>query len=403
MCGVRFSRAVRTIGVTLLLTACGDSTLRPEGARDAGVEDAAAFDAREDAEGSEGDLLNLPSDFPEPILPDDNPLTAEKVELGRHLFYDKRLSGNETQSCASCHQQKLAFTDGRATALGSTGEAHPRASMSLANVLYSATLNWAAPDLVDLESQALLPILGDMPVELGLAGMEDVLVARLRAEETYQALFPAAFPEDDDPFSLENVARALASFERTLISGNSPFDRYTRDTDDNAISESAKRGSVLFFSERFDCFHCHGGSTFAEQVNHGNLPSGESPFHNTGLYNLDLEGSYPEGNQGLYEVTGNRRDKGRFKAPTLRNIAVTAPYMHDGSIDTLEEVLDHYSAGGRTLDDGPYAGRGFDNPNKSIFVHGFAITDEERADLIAFLNSLTDETFLKNPKFSNPW
>jgi cytochrome c peroxidase len=403
MWGVRLSCAVWSIGITAWLAACGDSTPAVEPSRDAGSDDAEQSDAGGDQGGDDDDLLNLPSDFPPPVIPEDNPLTAEKVELGRHLFYDKRLSGNETQACASCHQQKLAFTDGRATALGSTGEAHPRASMSLANVLYSATLNWAAPDLVDLESQALLPILGDTPVELGLADMQDVLIARLSAEEKYQDLFPAAFPEDADPFSLDNVARALASFERTLISGNSPFDHYTRDTDDAAISESAKRGSVLFFSETFDCFHCHGGITFSDQVNHANLPSGESPFHNTGLYNLDLEGSYPEGNQGLYEVTGNRRDKGRFKAPSLRNIAVTAPYMHDGSIETLEEVLDHYAVGGRTLSDGPYAGRGFDNPNKSIFVHGFAATDEERADLIAFLNSLTDEAFLTNPKFSNPW
>jgi cytochrome c peroxidase len=374
------------------------------GNADATQAEAGSADAAQtDAIGAAGFTLERPADFPEPLIPKDNPLTAEKVELGRHLFYDKRLSGNETQACASCHQQKFAFADTRARGLGSTEEQHPRGSMSLANIVYATTLTWANPEMKELERQAQVPMFGTNPVELGLEGKEAELIARLKAVETYQKLFPAAFPGEADPFSILNVTRAIASFERTLISGNSAYDRYSRG-DVDAISDSAKRGEELFFKEKFDCFHCHGGFSFSDQINHANQASGEEPFHNTGLYNLDLEGSYPAGNQGIYDLTKNRRDKGRFKAPTLRNIAVTAPYMHDGSIPTLDAVLDHYAAGGRTLTEGPYAGSvGFNNPNKSVFVHGFQATPQEREDMLAFLRSLTDEEFLTTPKFANPW
>jgi cytochrome c peroxidase len=350
-----------------------------------------------------GYAWELPRGFPLPKVPADNPMTAEKVELGRHLFYDKRLSGNRTQSCASCHKQEHAFTDERATGLGSTGEAHPRGSMSLANIAYAATLTWANNLVRELERQAQVPMFGERPVELGLAGMEDELLQRLRAEPKYQQLFPAAFPAESEPFSVLNITRAIASFERTLLSGDSPFDRHNYG-DDSGFSESARRGEGLFNSERFECFHCHGGFAFADSVNHTGAPTAEL-FHNTALYNVDLEGGYPSDNTGLYELTGNRNDMGRFKAPTLRNIALTAPYMHDGSIATLSEVLDHYAAGGRTISDGPYAGRGFDNPFKSEFLHGAnpPMTEPERQDLIAFLESLTDQGFITNPKFADPW
>jgi cytochrome c peroxidase len=383
-------------------TRAGADTSTPS-THDAGDAAQPQGDAGSDAGGETAFALALPSDFPPLTVPDDNPLTEAKIELGRHLFYDKRLSGNETQACASCHKQELAFTDGRKVGLGSTGEQHVRGAMSLANVGYASTLTWANREMRLLERQALVPMFGEGPVELGLLGKEVELITRVKAVDTYQQLFPKAFPELADPFSIDTITRAIASFQRSLISGNSPYDRYSRG-DASAISESAQRGEDLFFKEKFDCFHCHGGPTFSDQINHANQASGEEPFHNTGLYNLDLEGSYPQGNQGLYEETKKKPDKGRFKAPTLRNIAVTAPYMHDGSIATLEEVLDHYAAGGRTITEGPYAGsRGFDNPNKSAFVHGFVATQQERDDLLAFLRSLTDDEFLTNPKYSSPW
>lgn len=340
--------------------------------------------------------------LPVPLVPVDNPMTADKVELGRHLFYDTRLSANETQSCASCHRQELAFTDGEVVSTGSTGERTRRNSMSLANVAYATTYTWANPTLVTLEQQVLSPLFGTEPVELGMRGMEDVLLERLRAEPRYQQLFPAAFPDDDDPFTLANVTRAIACFERRLLSGDAPYDRYTAG-DPDAISESARRGAALFASEKLECFHCHAGFNFQDSVAYEGMPPRPGIYHNTGLYNLDGHGDYPSVDRGLHEFTGVAADIGRFRAPTLRNIAVTAPYMHDGSIPTLDAVLDHYAAGGRTLEAGPHAGVGRDNPHKSRFLRGFELTAEERADVLAFLDSLTDDHFLTDPELADPW
>jgi cytochrome c peroxidase len=352
--------------------------------------------------GSRGFVWDLPPGFPTPVVPPDNRMTNEKVELGRHLFYDTRLSGNGTQACASCHQQELAFTDGAATATGSTGEAHPRNSMTLTNVAYASTLAWANPILFNLEDQALVPMFGTDPVELGLNGMEEEMLERLRAVPKYQELFEAAY-NDADPFTLVNVVRAIGAFGRTLISGNSPFDRYQAG-DQDAIPESAKRGFEMTLTERFECFHCHAGFNMQDAVNFVGKGFVESLFHNTALFNIDGLGAYPAPNTGIHEVTQDPADMGRFRAPTLRNVAVTAPYMHDGSIQTLDEVLDHYAAGGRTIPEGqPNAGVGSANPLKSIFMVGFEMSAQERADMLAFLESLTDEEFLTNPKFSNPW
>jgi cytochrome c peroxidase len=325
------------------------------------------------------------------------------VELGRYLFYDQRLSVNQTFSCASCHDQKRAFTDGRAQAIGVTGERHPRGSMSLANIAYNPVLTWANPTQRRLETQALVPMFGETPVELGLSGMERVMFERLRAEPTYQRLFPRAFPGDADPFTLANVTRAIASFERTMISGRSPYDRYRSGEAPQAISPSARRGEELFFGETTECFHCHGGFNFTETVDFVGKGFAEIEFHNTGLYNLDGRGAYPASNRGVMAVTDDPEDMGKFKAPTLRNIAVTAPYMHDGSVPTLDAVLNHYAAGGRTTEGGPNAGIGFLNPLKSGFVKGFTLTSAERRDLLAFLESLTDDVFLEDPRFQNPW
>lgn len=329
-------------------------------------------------------------------------MSIDKVELGRHLFYDVRLSENETQSCASCHRQELAFTDGLPVAVGSTGEHHPRNSMSLANAGYQPALNWANPNETNLAHQALTPLFGEDPVELGLSGREDELLARLRAEPVYQELFPLSFPEREDPFSVETVTRALAAFQRTLISGDAPVDRY-RAGDRDALSESARLGQALFFSERLECFHCHGGLGFTGTFDFEGKSAPEIEFHNNGLYNVDGNGGYPPENTGLHQFTLRPEDMGRFKAPTLRNIALTAPYMHDGSIATLDEVLDHYAAGGRTVESGPFAGNGSENPFKSGFVKGFTLTPDERRGVLAFLQSLTDSSFIVDARFSNPW
>lgn len=345
----------------------------------------------------------LPAGFPKPKVPEENPLTREKVSLGRFLFYDRRLSGNGTQSCASCHQQPLAFTDGRARAVGSTGEVHPRSAMSLANVAYATALGWANPLLDSLERQALVPMFNERPVELGLTGKEDELIARLLADARYERLFVEAFPEEQPAITLGNVVKAIASFERTLISGNSAYDRFVQGLDDDALSPDAIVGGRLFFSERLECFHCHGGFNFTASVTHEGNPFDETSFQNNGLYNIDGRGSYPPNNTGLFEITHLPGDMGRFKAPTLRNLSYTAPYMHDGSIATLEEVMDHYAAGGRTIHTGPYAGDGSKNPYKSNFVRGFALSADEKRQLLEFLRSLDDPEFVRDPWLSDPF
>ncbi|MEM6368771.1 MAG: MbnH family di-heme enzyme [Myxococcota bacterium] len=348
-------------------------------------------------------VWDLPEGFPTPRIPEDNPMSAGKVELGRHLFYDVRLSLNETQSCASCHRQDLAFSDGLERSVGSTGELHPRNSMSLTNAAYNPVQTWANPLLDRLEEHVLVPMFGEEPVELGMAGREDVLLERLEEDERYPAWFDQAFPEDEAPISIGNITKALAAFQRTLISGRSAYDRFVYGSESEALSESALRGLDLFFGERLECFHCHGGFNFTANVQHDGTAFREVSFQNTGLYNIDGLGSYPARDTGVYEITLRPSDMGKFRAPTLRNITVTAPYMHDGSMQTIDEVIDHYARGGRLIETGPDAGDGALSPLRSGFVAGFEITSEERADLKAFLQSLTDESFLRDPGLSDPF
>lgn len=345
----------------------------------------------------------LPAGYPKPLVPENNPMSSAKVELGRRLFFDKRLSLNETQSCGSCHEQQKAFTDGRAQGLGSTGELHSRSPMSVVNTAYLTTLTWGNPLVDKLEDQALVPLFGEFPVELGLAGQEQTLFTRLESDDQYPDAFALAFSDEPDPIALTTIVKAIAAFERSVISYRSPYDRYNYGGDPSALSAAAKRGKDLFFSERLECFHCHGGFNFSDSVQHDGTAIKETMFHNTGLYNIGGTGAYPEGGRGIYEITKIPTDMGRFRAPTLRNVALTAPYMHDGSIATLSEVLDHYAAAGRTIADGPNAGVGSQNPYKSELINGFTLTPEEKADVIAFLESLTDMELTTDTRFSDPF
>ncbi len=344
----------------------------------------------------------LPDEYPKPSVPVDNPMSDVKVELGRWLFYDSRLSGNQTMSCATCHLQSRAFTDGRPRSIGSTGEIHPRNAMSLVNTAYASRLTWANPLIHLLEDQALTPLLGDHPIEMGMGGREAEIADLLRNDQRYRELADEAFPNDENPYSLLNAVRAIGAFVRSIVSFNSPYDRYLGG-DANAMSEEAKRGMELFFSERVECFHCHGGFNFTDSTTHASSNVDNVGFHNTGLYNLNSDGAYPAENTGLFDMTGKRRDMGRFKAPSLRNIEFTAPYMHDGSIATLEDVIAHYERGGRLLENGQNSGDGKLNPYKSEFVIGFEITEAERAELLAFLHSLSDDTVRSNSRWSDPF
>lgn len=391
----RFFLRALFIAISTALSSCGGGGSSGDDSGAAGAD--AVSTTRGDFE------WRLPRGFPVPTVPANNPMTNEKVELGRYLFYDSRLSGNGTQSCSSCHLQALAFSDGKRLSVGSTGEVHPRNSLSLTNVAYNATLNWANPATVTLEQQTPVPMFGEFPVELGISGNEQEVLARFSNSELYQRLFREAFPEDDNRISFGNIVKSLTSFTRTLISGNSAFDRLAYGGQSDALSDSAKRGMDLFFSERLECFHCHGGFNFTLSSTHESSRFIERPFHNNGLFNINGTGAYPKNNQGLFEFTNKPEDMGKHRAPTLRNIEFTAPYMHDGSIGSLSEVIRHYARGGRKIESGPNAGDGKDNPFKSGFVTGFTISEEEIVDVVNFLRSLSDPTFLTDPKIANPF
>tara|TARA_R110000744_G_scaffold209116_1_gene327945 strand:- start:192 stop:1334 length:1143 start_codon:yes stop_codon:yes gene_type:complete len=336
--------------------------------------------------------------FPKPQVPTNNPMSDEKVALGKQLFFDKNLSANQQQSCESCHMQQYSFAEPLSVSIGSTGVLHRRNAPALVNIAYNKTLTWAHDGITSLERQILLPMFDESPIELGITGHEAEVLARFNTVE-YKQAFNIAFPEQ--PVSFELIVKALASYVRSLISLNSPFDRYAYLGDDNAISESAIRGMNLFFSERLECHHCHGGFNFTQSTGHEQQLIDRRPFHNTGLYYVESSKAvfgYPSKDIGLAEISTLAKDNGRFRSPTLRNIRYSAPYMHDGSVATLDEVIDIYAAGGRNIESGQHQGDGRANPMKSQFVKGFELTSDEKKDLLAFLDSLTDDTFITSPE-----
>jgi len=344
----------------------------------------------------------FPPYVPAMIIPVSNPQTPNKIRLGRHLFYEPRLSVNGTQSCSSCHIQELAFSDGRRHSPGATGELTRRNAMSLTNVGFNASLTWAEPALQTLEQQALVPLTSQHPIEMGFHLQQEQIIESLQQDRIYRDLFVAAFPNQENPVSRRNIVAALASFQRSLVSFDSPYDRFLQG-DANALNDAAKSGLALFFSEKMHCFRCHGGFNFRFTPGHRVELSDQSvAFHNTGLYNLNGLGAYPTEDRGLMEVTGSPDDMGKFKAPTLRNIALTAPYMHDGSIESLEQVIDHYASGGRKITGGHHAGDGSRSPLKSPLVNGFTISETEKRQLLAFLASLTDNRFIADPRHADP-
>ncbi|MFT6270485.1 MAG: cytochrome c peroxidase [Alphaproteobacteria bacterium] len=334
---------------------------------------------------------SLPPNLPPPEVPSDNPMTYAKVALGRALFYEPALSGNRAMSCSTCHMIEHAFSEPRITSSGSTGGALKRNALALVNIAYNSDFTWAHNGLASIEQQMLIPLFSESPVEMGVSGNQKAVLVRFNTAD-YQRLFNKAY--GDNEITLDRMVKAIASFVRSLTSFDSPFDDYAYRQQDNALNNAELRGLELFFSERTECFHCHGGFNFTQSSKHPFQPLDLRPFHNTGLYNTDGKGSYPNADKGLIEVTLNEQDMGRFKAPTLRNVALSAPYMHDGSIATLPEVIDFYAQGGRT--------DGIISPLKSQFMPGFALTNDEADDLLAFLNSLSDQSFINKPENHAP-
>lgn len=287
-------------------------------------------------------------------------MSEAKVRLGERLFFDPQLSVTGRYACASCHDPARAFSDGRRLALGATGEPLAHNAIALVNVAYGISFGWDSPRVRSLEAQMLTPLLNEHPVELGLRGREAAVAAAFAADAAYARAFAESFPGASQPVTFDHVVKAIAAFERTLISGGSPFDAYVFGGEHSALGAQAKSGMALFFSPRVGCSGCHSGFNFS-----GNWRDAE-------------------GETGPASFARNGTSEQPLRVPTLRNIALTAPYMHDGRFASLDAVLTHYSDLAR---DAKHARIDPRLPRTPL-------TEEERAQLEAFLESLTDRAFI---------
>ncbi|MFK7934887.1 MAG: cytochrome-c peroxidase [Saprospiraceae bacterium] len=305
--------------------------------------------------------LVIPTGFPQPKIPANNQLTNARVALGKKLFYEPILSLDSTITCASCHILSKGMADNLRISPGVHGANGFRNPPTLTNVAYLDLVNKDG-GVRKLGLQALVPI--EDHDEMNVSILE--VSKRLNESPTYVEMAQRAYGRNPDPFV---ISRALAAFQRTMISGNSRYDQYHFQNDKNALTEQEKRGMELFFSEKLNCSACHIGFNFTDNA-----------FKNNGLY-----AEYED--QGRQRVTSKDEDNGLFRVPTLRNIALTFPYMHDGSVGTLEEVIEHYASGG------------VGHRNQSEEIRDFKISQQEKADVVAFLGTLTDSSFVNNSLF----
>lgn len=307
-------------------------------------------------------LLNVPPGFPAPEFPADNQFTDARWALGKKLFYDPVLSSDQSISCASCHKPELGFSDDQALSTGVENRIGARNAPTLANVAYHPyyTREGGVPTL---EMQILIPVQEHAEFDNNIL----LIAERLQKDSTYVRQSRIAYGRDPDPFV---ITRAIACFERTLLSGESRYDKFVQG-DISALSRNEILGMNLFFSERLACAECHHGFNFTNYS-----------FQNNGLYEV-----YPD--PGRFRLTNHEEDLALFKVPTLRNVEMTAPYMHDGSLNSLDEVIDHYNSGG------------VDHPHKSVLIQPLHLSFEEKKALVSFLEALTDEHFITNPKFKN--
>lgn len=298
------------------------------------------------------------------------------IDLGHHLFFDRNLSFNLTKSCASCHDPQFAFSDGYRRSATATGDVTLRNSPSLINAVLLRHLDAADPGITSLEEQHKRPLYATAPIELGAGANERLVEKRLREIPWYRDKFGSAFSDEKDPIALKNVIKAIAAYVETLKSENSRYDLY-RSGNADAFTPDEKEGMRLFVSAKLKCANCHVPPYFTTAVS--DLPVSRV-YMNTGLMPDDTL------DPGLEKVTGDRQDRGRFKVPSLRNVALTAPYMHNGSIASLEEVIDLYQKGG-AVDER---------------VRGFDLSGKEKKQLLDFLYALSDSTISTNPLFQRP-
>jgi cytochrome c peroxidase len=308
------------------------------------------------------------------------------------LFFDDKLSYNQTKSCASCHDPQFAFTDGYRKSVGADGENLRRNAPSILNTTYLKALTWGDSSIHAFSQQLIFPLFNEHPKELGWTSNELEIINRFKQDPFYQTLFSKAFPKEKNHFSTGFFLEAISAFENQLESLNSPYDQYLKGNK-TAMNEKAIKGLALFNSTKLSCFKCHSLNVTQQPL----------LYANTGLYNLNEDGSYPASDQGLYEITKNTNDKGKFRVPSLRNILITAPYGHDGSVETIQQMIYIYQRGGRLIEGKENKGDGRFNKNKSSLINGFTLTDEEQVELIEFLAALTDTSYLRNKQLMNPF
>jgi cytochrome c peroxidase len=307
-------------------------------------------------------------------------------QLGRKLFFDNALSLNNTRSCGTCHNPQFAFTDSYKKSTGIYGDDLKRNSRPLFNLREQTYLTAADSTVHHLEQQMNNPFFNNQPHELGMKGNEAVLIQRIQQDKTYQSLFREAFSQEKEPIHFSNIKKAIASYIQTIESYNSRYDAFKKGNT-TSLTADEQKGMQLFFSEKLTCAKCHQGNNF-DQPTVGEL------YFNTGLYNINNQNDYPLTDQGLYEITSNPRDRGKFKVPTLRNLQYTKPYYHDGSAETINEVINNYLTGGRKINEGDNKGDGRVNQNKHPLITPLQINDEEKRQLILFLGTLNDSTIV---------
>ena len=327
------------------------------------------------------------------VTPNKKIITSVDAKIGRLLFFDTRLSINKTKSCASCHNPALAYTDGLITPNGALGDTVKRNSPTLINLFENETFNWADDNIRTLQQQSNIPLFGIHPVEMGCDSTKNLSLDFTYSDLLYKPLFAE---KSITKINWLQVKDFIAAYVKTFNFSKSKYDKYL--TSNTNLNNEEYAGKRLFFSDKLNCKKCHSGNDFDEpeftRMNH---------YQNIGLYNIGKDSLYANDDNGLQNVSKDKDDIGKFKIPSLRNIAVTAPYFHDGSAASLEVVIENYARGGRLTTKGKNTGDGKLHPNKNQFVEGFKITNKEKQQLISFLKTLTDTTYLLNPFYQNPF
>jgi cytochrome c peroxidase len=327
----------------------------------------------------------------------DESIEKTKIELGNKLFFDQRLSYNLTKSCSSCHDPKFAFTDGYKKSIGIYGDVHQRNSKPLFNLANQQFYTAADSTIHTLEQQMNKPLFNEHPPEMGLFKNENEIIERLEKDKFYPKLFKEAFGNKHTKISFIQIKESISAFIKTIQSYNSKYDAYL-DNKKNILTANEEAGRVLFFSDSLSCNNCHGGKNFNEP-NIVDEINNRIFYFNTGLYNLDGKGGYPSNDIGLMQFTKQSNDMGKYKVPTLRNLAYTAPYYHDGSAQSLIEVIEDYNKGGRIIKQGLNKGNGITNPFKHNSIKALNLTIEEKKQLLSFLYTLNDSSLLHNTNY----